>query len=167
MAEPISRRRLTTITAGLALGSAAELTSAGEKPKGGGVLAVADVIAFVGTTDPARARGFYQDRLGLRLISEEPQALVFDAGGTMLRVSTAREVPPARYTVLGWKVRDIGAAIDALVLKGVSFERFPGFNQDERGVWTSPDGARVAWFKDPDGNMLSLTQFPVARSGKK
>jgi catechol 2,3-dioxygenase-like lactoylglutathione lyase family enzyme len=131
-----------------------------DSQQGGPVLATAEVIAFVGVTDATRAKTFYQDKLGLRFASEEPgHALVFDAGGTMLRVSVVREVPPARYTVLGWKVGDVGAAVDALVAKGVTFERFPGFTQDARGVWTTPDGTRIAWFKDPDGNLLSLTQF--------
>jgi len=125
------------------------------------MLADAEIIAFVGATDGSRAKRFYADPLGLRLVTEEPShALVFDAGGTMLRVSLVPAVPPARFTVLGWRVKDIGATVDGLVAKGIAFERFPGFEQDERGVWTTPDGAKVAWFKDPDGNMLSLTQFP-------
>jgi catechol 2,3-dioxygenase-like lactoylglutathione lyase family enzyme len=139
-----------------------------ESKEGGSVLANADVVAFIGATDPTRAKGFYQDKLGLRLASEEPShALVFDAGGTMLRVSLVKEVSLARYTVLGWKVKDIGVAVDGLVAKGVAFERFAGFTQDERGVWTAPDGTRVAWLKDPDGNVLSLTQFSAEPPSKK
>ena len=85
----------------------------------------------------------------------------------MLRVSLVKEVSLARYTVLGWKVKDIGVAVDGLVAKGAAFERFPGFTQDERGVWTAPEGTRAAWFKDPDGNMLSLTQFSAGPPAKK
>ena len=132
------------------------------------MLTTAEVIAFVGTTDAGRAKAFYQDKLGLRLVSEEPShALVFDAGGTMLRVSVVPEVPAVPYTVLGWKVDDIGTAVESLVSKGVRFERFPGFSQDARGVWTALDGTGVAWFRDPDGNTLSLTQFPVERSPRE
>lgn len=129
--------------------------------QGGAVLTTAEIIAFVGATDPGRAKAFYQSTLGLRLVSEEPQALVFDAGGTMLRVSILRQVPPVPYTVLGWRVRDIATAVESLASRGVVFERFAGFAQDTRGVWTAPDGTRVAWFTDPDRNMLSLTQFPA------
>jgi hypothetical protein len=85
----------------------------------------------------------------------------------MLRVSLVKEVSLARYTAPGWKVKDIGVAVDGLVAKGVAFERFAGFTQDERGVWTAPDGTRVAWLKDPDGNVLSLTQFSAEPPSKK
>jgi catechol 2,3-dioxygenase-like lactoylglutathione lyase family enzyme len=123
-------------------------------------LASAPVMAFVATTDPARTRSFYEGVLGLRLTSDElPFALVFDAHGTMLRVTAVRELAPAQYTVLGWRVADIAAAAGQLAASGVAFERYPGMNQDEQGIWKSPSGARVAWFKDPDGNTLSLTQF--------
>jgi catechol 2,3-dioxygenase-like lactoylglutathione lyase family enzyme len=118
-----------------------------------------DVIAFVATAQPARARAFYADVLGLSLIEDTPFALVFDAHGTMLRISLVQELTPAPFTVLGWKVPDIRAAIEQLSGRGVSFVRYPGLPQDERGVWTTPDGQQVAWFTDPDGNTLSLTQF--------
>ncbi len=134
---------------------------AAESGQAGDMLTDTEIIAFVGATDAERAKTFYQDKLGLRLVGEEPgHALVFRSGATMLRVSLVPEVPSARYTVLGWRVEDIEKAVDGLVAKGVVFERFPGFNQDQSGVWTTPDGARIAWFRDPDGNMLSLTQFP-------
>lgn len=137
---------------------AAAVTSG--RQEGGAVLTTAEVIAFVGVTDAARAKAFYRDALGLRLVGEEAEhALVFDAGGTMLRVSVVQEVPLAPYTVLGWRVGDIGAVVHGLASKGLTFERFPGFTQDARGIWSAPDGTRIAWFKDPDGNMLSLTQF--------
>jgi catechol 2,3-dioxygenase-like lactoylglutathione lyase family enzyme len=119
-----------------------------------------DLVAFLATRDPIRARDFYQRTLGLRLVSEElPFALVFDVQGIMLRVTVVRELTPAGYTVLGWKVPDIVAAAQALGTAGVVFQRYPGMKQDEFGVWTAPGGAKVAWFQDPDGNTLSISQF--------
>jgi catechol 2,3-dioxygenase-like lactoylglutathione lyase family enzyme len=118
-----------------------------------------DVIAFVPTKHPEQAKVFYGSVLGLRLDSDTPFALVFDAGGTMLRVAKVEELMPAPYTVLGWKVLDICSIMQNLANKGIAFERYKGLPQDELGVWMSPDGHRVAWFKDPDGNTLSLTQF--------
>ena len=118
-----------------------------------------DIIAFIGTTNAERSNAFYTGVLSLRLIEDAQFATVYEAHGTMLRVFKLGELTPARYTVLGWKVPDIASAVDQLVNRGVSFERVPGMEQDARGVWTSPDGHQVAWFKDPDGNTLSLTQF--------
>ena len=116
-------------------------------------------MAFVATSKPARARRFYRDTLGLRLLNEDEFALAFDAHGTMLRVTVVNEVVSAEYTVLGWQVPDIAAAVQRLKTAGVGLQRYPGMGQDERGIWTSPSGARIAWFKDPDGNTLSITQF--------
>jgi catechol 2,3-dioxygenase-like lactoylglutathione lyase family enzyme len=124
-----------------------------------GILRARQIVAFVATTAPARAKSFYAETLGLRFISEDAFALVFDAGGTMLRVAIVRELHPAPYTILGWIVKDIGHTIRDLEQQGVSFQRFDGLQQDDHGVWTAPGGARVAWFKDPDGNTLSLTEF--------
>lgn len=122
-------------------------------------LADQNLISFIAASDPARAKKFYRDTLGLPLVSEElPFALVFDAHGTMLRVSIVQEVVPARYTVLGWQAPDIVTAAKTLSEAGVRFERYPGMEQDELGIWSSPGGARVAWFKDPDGNTLSISQ---------
>jgi catechol 2,3-dioxygenase-like lactoylglutathione lyase family enzyme len=113
----------------------------------------------VGVRDAERARTFYRDTLGLRLVSEDGFALTFDANGTMLRVSLVREVVAAPYTVLGWEVDDIAAKAKALMAAGVNLERYENFlKQDESGIWTAPGGTRVAWFKDPDGNLLSLSQ---------
>ena len=123
------------------------------------MLGSADLMAFVATRDPAAARSFYGDTLGLRLISDDSFALVFDANGTELRVQKVSEPAPLSYTVLGWKVTDIRAMVARLAVKGVRFESYEWLPQDEDGVWTAPDGTRVAWFKDPDGNLLSLTQF--------
>ncbi len=117
------------------------------------------LVAFVATTDPSRAETFYRDTLGLRLVAAQlPFALVFDAHGTALRVTVVREWTPPPYTVLGWQVADIAATIAQLCAAGVNFERYPGMTQDERAIWTSPGGSKIAWFKDPDGNTLSLTQ---------
>jgi catechol 2,3-dioxygenase-like lactoylglutathione lyase family enzyme len=120
-----------------------------------------NIIGFVTIVDVPRAKDFYQNTLGLRLINEEPPfALVFEANGIMLRLGMAKERPPAHGTVLGWQVPDIAEAVSGLVKAGVGFERFEGMKQDELGIWTSPTGARVAWFKDPDGNTLSLSEHP-------
>jgi len=122
-------------------------------------LADQSIIAFVATSDPDRARKFYQDTLGLPLVSEElPVALVFNAHGTMLRVSVAKKVSAAGYTVLGWRVQNIVAAAKALQQAGVQFERYPGMEQNELGIWSSPGSGKVGWFKDPDGNTLSISQ---------
>ncbi len=123
------------------------------------MLSEARLISFVGTTMPAEARRFYEQKLGLHLVTDEPSALVFDANGTMLRVSKVASFEPAPFTVLGWEVDDIQQAADRLVAQGIRLERFEGFEQDDRGIASFPDGTRVAWFRDPDGNMLSLTQF--------
>ena len=117
------------------------------------------VISFVATKNPASARKFYEKTLGLKLASDDPFALVFDAKGTMLRVQKVHELHPAKHTVLGWEVDDIRAEIEELTKRGVRFEHFPGLPQDELGIWAAPSGASVAWFKDPDGNTLSLTEF--------
>jgi predicted enzyme related to lactoylglutathione lyase len=123
------------------------------------MLKTSKAICFVATQHPARARKFYEETLGLTLVEDGPFALVFDANGTMLRVQKVEKVVPATHTVLGWDVPDIRAKIKELSKRGVRFERFEGMEQDESGVWTSPAGGKIAWFKDPDGNTLSLTQF--------
>ena len=118
------------------------------------------IMTFVGVSDPARAKEFYRDKLGLRLVKEElPFALVFDVAGIMLRVTPVGPITPRPFTVLGWETSDIAADIGKLTSAGVAFERFPGMPQDEIGIWTAPGGAKIAWFKDPDGNILSLTEF--------
>lgn len=117
-----------------------------------------DIVAFVGTTSASRARTFYRDKLGLRLVEESPFALVFDAHGIMLRVTPVERVAAASYTVLGWQVPDIEHAVKGLRKAGVRFQRYAGMGQDRQGIWQSPGGARIAWFKDPDGNTLSVSQ---------
>jgi len=123
------------------------------------MLATAKLMAFVATSDGARARAFYEGRLGLTVIYDDAFALALDAGGTMLRVQKVGAIDPPPFTVLGWQVTDIAAAVDELGQRGVKFEIYPGMDQNPRGIWHAPSGARVAWFKDPDGNTLSLTQM--------
>jgi catechol 2,3-dioxygenase-like lactoylglutathione lyase family enzyme len=123
------------------------------------MLSSASIMAFVATENPDKAKAFYQDILSLNLKADEPFALVFDCNGIMLRISKVQKLTPAPFTVVGWKVKDIAAEIRELKSRGVVFEFFKGFHQDDSSVWTSPSGAKVAWFKDPDGNLLSLTEF--------
>ena len=123
------------------------------------MLGSVDLVAFVSTADPERALEFYGAKLGLRLVEESPFALVFDVHGTMLRVTLVPVVVAAPYTVLGWAVPDVAAAVQDLTRQGIDFDTYEGMGQDEHAIWTSPGGARVAWFRDPDGNTLSLTQF--------
>jgi predicted enzyme related to lactoylglutathione lyase len=122
------------------------------------------IVAFVATTDPKRAKPFYAKTLGLRLVSEDGFALTFDAGGTMLRIAIVKTLQPAGYTILGWIVLDIAKAVRDLVKRGVIFQRYEGVPQDDLGIWSSPSGARVAWFNDPDSNTLSLTELPQPTS---
>jgi catechol 2,3-dioxygenase-like lactoylglutathione lyase family enzyme len=137
----------------------ASVSSSGQPIGHPSILGSSKIVGFVGVRDAERARTFYRDTLGLRLVSEDGFALTFDANGTMLRVSLVREVVAAPYTVLGWEVDDIAAKAKALMAAGVNLERYENFlKQDESGIWTAPGGTRVAWFKDPDGNLLSLSQ---------
>jgi catechol 2,3-dioxygenase-like lactoylglutathione lyase family enzyme len=124
------------------------------------VLGSAKLTAFIATLDGTRAKAFYQETLGLRLVSEDQFAIVFDANGTMLRVTPVHDIAIGGYTVLGWNVADIEATLTGLVSNGVRFEKFHGLPQAENGIWDAPGGARVAWFKDPDGNLLSIAQMP-------
>jgi catechol 2,3-dioxygenase-like lactoylglutathione lyase family enzyme len=123
------------------------------------ILGQQKMVAFVATVSPADAKRFYQDTLGLRLVDESPFALAFDAHGTMLRVTIVERAVIAPYTVLGWNVPDVAATVEQLRKAGVKFYRYPGMDQDTLDIWTSPSGARIAWFKDPDGNTLSVTEF--------
>lgn len=117
------------------------------------------IVAFAAATDLYRARAFYEQVLGLTVVEHSDFACVFDVNGTMLRVTAVPEVCRAGYTVLGWRVTDITAAVRGLAARGVVFLRYDGMGQDSDGVWTAPGGDKVAWFADPDGNVLSLTQF--------
>lgn len=118
-------------------------------------------MAFVPIRNADRARGFYRDTLGLRLVSEDRFALVFEMPGVHLRATLVGEFEPQRFTVLGWEVADAAAMARKLADAGVKLERYPGMEQDELGVWRAPGGARVAWFRDPDGNVISITQMPA------
>jgi catechol 2,3-dioxygenase-like lactoylglutathione lyase family enzyme len=122
------------------------------------VIGDADVIAFAATEDPERACAFYRDVLGLELVERNDFASVFDANGTMLRVTAVQRVDPRPYTVLGWLVANIEATLAGLRTRGVEPLAYDALEQDEHGIWTSPAGGRIAWFRDPDGNTLSLTQ---------
>jgi catechol 2,3-dioxygenase-like lactoylglutathione lyase family enzyme len=130
-----------------------------------GALDDARLIAFVPTTDLAHARAFYVETLGLRVAEESPFACVFDANGTMLRLAPVRRLSRVRYTVVGWGVDDIVSTVESLSAAGVAFLRYRGMDVDDSGIWTSPSGDRVAWFEDPDGNLLSLTQFAALDAG--
>jgi predicted enzyme related to lactoylglutathione lyase len=122
------------------------------------VLESSDLVAFVATTDAGRARGFYEAVLGLPLVSQGPIACVFQAHRVQIRVTVVERVVPAPYTVLGWVVANLASTMGELAERGVEFIRYDSMGQDELGAWRSPSGARVAWFKDPDGNILSVTQ---------
>ena len=124
----------------------------------------AELVAFLPTTDGDRARAFFADVLGFPLLEESPFAYVFDANGTRLRVTPVETAVIAPYTVLGWEVSDVRATLRTLADRGVSFERFDGMPQDELGIWTTPGGDLIAWFKDPDGNLLSLAQLAIPGS---
>lgn len=126
------------------------------------MLTHARLISFVATRDPAASRRFYEGVLGLPLVADEPSALVFDANDTMLRVSKVKDFSPAPYTVLGWEVDSVQTHAEQLAFQGVEPEWFEGLPQNEQGVCAFPDGSLVLWFRDPDGNLLSLSQFPAA-----
>ena len=123
------------------------------------MLSFTKLVAFVPTKDAKKARPFFEGVLGLRFVSEDQFALVLDANGIMVRVAVVAEFKPQPFTVLGWEVSDIMKEVARLQEQGVHFEKYDMKGQDEQGVWSSPSGAKVAWFKDPDGNVLSLTQF--------
>ena len=121
------------------------------------MLGSTNVVAFVPTKDTEKAKAFYVDVLGLRFVKDDGFAMVFDANGIMVRVARA-QFTPAPFTILGWQVSEIEQMARSLQEKGIQFERFGFFEQDPLGIWTAPTGDKVAWFKDPDGNMLSISQ---------
>jgi catechol 2,3-dioxygenase-like lactoylglutathione lyase family enzyme len=122
------------------------------------VLEFAEVAAFVASTDLARSRRFYEGALGLPVERETRNASTLRAGGTIVRLTLVEQVDPASHPVLGWTVRNIEDTVRTLMTHGLAFERFDDLEQDGLGIWEAPDGARSAWFKDPDGNILALTQ---------
>ena len=123
------------------------------------MLANKELKAFVPTVIPQKAKAFYKDVLGLQLLSEDNYALEFDANGTRLRVIVVPELKPHSFTALGWNVDDIASTIIELNKKEIVCEKYDFIPQDDLGIWTSPGGAKVAWFKDPDGNILSLSEL--------
>jgi len=116
-------------------------------------------VSFIATAHPNESRHFYENQLSLTCHSDDPYALVFDLGGTTLRIQKVESNPEVSHTVLGWNVENIKRCVAELTKKGVQFEIFSSLPQDELGIWSSPSGALIAWFKDPDGNTLSLTQL--------
>src|SRR5258705_1260057 len=116
------------------------------------------LIASTPTKDAPRARRFYEKILGLRFLSDDSFAIVMDANGTMVRVVRVEAFTPFPFTILGWQVNDIHKIVTELTGKGLEFTRYPNLKQSPDGVWTAPGGAKVAWFTDPDGNTLSLSQ---------
>ncbi|HEY2827300.1 MAG TPA: VOC family protein [Pirellulales bacterium] len=122
------------------------------------MLTAAHLVAFIATAQPERAKEFYETILELRLVSDDQFAMAFDCGGTQLRIQKVEKLSPHPFTALGWQVPDIRSAVAELKKRTVSFERYPFLSQDDLGIWQAPSGAKVAWFKDPDGNLLSLTE---------
>jgi len=122
------------------------------------MLGSTNIVAFVPTRDAEKARAFYQEVLGLRFIKDDGFALMFDANGIMVRVAKSGDFKPAQFTILGWEIHGIEKVVASLQQRGVIFERFGFFEQDKLGIWTAPTGDKVAWFKDPDGNVLSVSE---------
>ena len=122
------------------------------------MLGSTNIVAFVPIKDSEKARAFYEGVLGLRFVKDDGFALVLEANGIMVRAAKMKEFTPAQFTILGWQVSDIEQVVSGLAAKGVHFEIFGFFKQDELGIWTAPTGDKVAWFKDPDGNILSVSQ---------
>ncbi len=124
------------------------------------MLQTAKLTAFLATAKPEDAKAFYGTTLGLRLVSDDQFALAFDSGGIPLRVQKVEKLQPQSHTALGWQVLNVRAAVTDLSQRGVSFERYPILEQDDLGIWQAPSGTKVVWFKDPDGNILSLSESP-------
>jgi len=125
---------------------------------GGRMLGSTNIVAFVPTKDPTKARAFYEGLLGLRFVRDDGFATVLDANGIMVRVAKVPQFTPAQFTILGWEVADIRKTVENLQEKGIRCEKFGFLEQDELGIWTAPAGDKVAWFKDRDGNILSISQ---------
>jgi catechol 2,3-dioxygenase-like lactoylglutathione lyase family enzyme len=116
------------------------------------------MVGFLATSSPDISKLFYDEILDLTLIEETPFALVFESVNAVIRIQKTEEVFPPPYTTIGWEVENIEFTARALSESGVQFERYEGMNQDYLGVWDVPNGSKVAWFKDPDGNLLSITE---------
>jgi catechol 2,3-dioxygenase-like lactoylglutathione lyase family enzyme len=126
------------------------------------MLSTARVTAFLATALPRRAAEFYGETLGLPQITEDQFALVFDLHGVELRIQKVERLRPQAFTVLGWQVPHLATVIASLTARGIVFERFSGLTQSVDGVWRAPSGAAVAWFRDPDGNLLSVAEYPLS-----
>jgi catechol 2,3-dioxygenase-like lactoylglutathione lyase family enzyme len=122
------------------------------------MLSTNPLIAFIPSRNADDSRRFYEGVLGLRFVSDDSFAIVMDSNGTMVRVVRVGEFTPAPFTILGWQVDDIHAKVAELSANGVQFKRYSFLEQGEDGVWTAPNGAKVAWFSDPDNNVLSISQ---------
>ncbi len=122
------------------------------------MLGSTNIVAFVPTKDSEKARAFYEGVLGLRFVKDDGFAMVLDANGIMIRVAKVPQFTPAQFTILGWQVKDIEKVVQGLQKNGVCCEIFGFFKQNELGIWTAPMGDKVAWFKDPDGNILSVSE---------
>jgi Zn-finger nucleic acid-binding protein len=129
------------------------------------MLSAAKVVPFLATTDGAKARAFYEGVLGLRVVSDDDFAIVVVSGSASIRIAKVKEKVTAPYTVMGWEVADVRAAVGELAKRGVTFARYEYMEQDDAGIWTAPGGAKVAWFEDPDGNVLSVAERPRAGVG--
>ena len=116
------------------------------------------LIGFIPTRNADRALNFYQNLLGLRFVSDDAFAIVFESNGNTIRLVRIEDFTPAPYTILGWEVEDVESTVKELAAKGLTFQRYSFLEQSEEGIWTAPGGAKIAWFHDPDGNTLSLSQ---------
>jgi catechol 2,3-dioxygenase-like lactoylglutathione lyase family enzyme len=123
------------------------------------MLADSQLQTIVWTSRIPEAEKFYSEVLGLPLKARSHGALVYSVGGSDLRVSPVPATQPSAHTVVGFAIADIRTAVDTLAARGIILERFAAFPHDPQGVLTTPDGAQVAWFRDPDGNLLSIVQY--------
>ena len=124
------------------------------------MLSEPQITAFVSTIQPEISKQFYRDILGLQIVTEDAYAIELKGNGAMLRITTVQELKPQPFTVLGFKIEQIELQVKSLSDKGVKFEKYDHFDQNDLGIWTSPSKAKVAWFKDPDGNLISVTEYP-------
>ncbi len=124
------------------------------------MLAHEKLMGFIPAKNLAAAKAFYEGRLGFRVVSEDHFGISLETKGALVRIANVGEHTPAAFTILGWEVADVQKTVTELKQAGVEFMRVPGLQQDELGIWAAPSGARVAWFKDPDGNTLSVSQHP-------
>jgi catechol 2,3-dioxygenase-like lactoylglutathione lyase family enzyme len=121
------------------------------------VLDDAAFVGFIPVRDLDSAQEFYCGVLGLKAVERNPVALLVDTAAGSLRLTSVPEFRPQPFTIAGWLVPDMSSTVAALATAGVTMQRYEGMGQDEQGVWTAPSGDRVAWFTDPDGNVLSVT----------